>query len=154
MGWGWSSKKCICLPCQSHESCKYSEVEIKSPPHLYELLFTCKISLPSWQDLHLPISFIKLSKFMILDPTLISFSFSASCELFRNVCWLLLFYWEFNLIRNRSKYSEVSTWTFCRTNYDLMITIVVFFLMCSCQLHHPPFALQKIFFLLSKIRAT
>ena len=34
---------------------------------------------------------MKLSKFVILDPTLFSFSFSASCELFRNGCWLLFF---------------------------------------------------------------
>jgi len=43
-------------------------------------------------DLHSFISFKELSKFMILDPKIISFPFSASCGLFRKVCSSLYFW--------------------------------------------------------------
>ena len=57
------------------------------------ILFACVICLPSWQELHLYISFMKLSLCTILDPTFCSFSFLASCKLFRNVYY---FYYEIN----------------------------------------------------------
>ena len=53
-------------------------------------------------NLHLFISFINLSKFTILDPMIISFSFPASCGLFRNLSCPFVFYWKFN----RSRCSE------------------------------------------------
>ena len=74
-------------------------------------------------------------------PNILFIFFFSSCELFKNVCWLLFFFTKLT----ESKCTELST----RKNCDLPIAIVALFVRGS-RLHLPPFAYQKSFFFLSR----